>query len=102
MTDSLYLGGDLYRTLVERLIPHAGTGNANQIRLVLGPLAKDRLDQLSSRLANLAPCPVTGIMTDNEVIHALGEHGDIWPRSIWGHVVIAHAEEAAKQRAGMQ
>lgn len=85
----LYLGGNLYRTLVERLIPVAGNGNTIAIKEVLGPLANNRLEPLADQLASLAPCPVTGIMTDNEVKIALGEAGDIWPRSIYGHVLAA-------------
>jgi hypothetical protein len=100
--DGLYLGADLYRAYVGTIVPVAGTGDVERIKSILGPLARDRLDPLATHLAQLDPCPVTGKMTDNQVIIALGEHGDIWPRSIWGQVVIAYAEDAAKQRAALQ
>jgi hypothetical protein len=33
-------------------------------------------------LLNIAPCPKTGRVTENEVKIALGEDWDIWPTSI--------------------
>jgi hypothetical protein len=83
----LYLGCDLYRLLVERLMPISGTGNPEPIKAVLGPLANQRLNMLADRLARLEPCSVTGRITENEVKIALGENGNIWPRSIYGYVI---------------
>jgi hypothetical protein len=95
----LYLSYDHYRELVTRLLPIAGAGNADQIKAVLGPMASERLARLADHLANLQPCPVTGAITRNEVVTCLGEHGDIWPREIYGPVVIANLEQLEKQRA---
>jgi AICAR transformylase/IMP cyclohydrolase PurH len=89
----LYLGTDLYRALVERLLPVAGTGNADQIRAVFGPLAKERIEPMADRLAHPAPCPACGAVTGNEIKIALGEIGNIWPRSIYGDVIAANQEE---------
>jgi hypothetical protein len=89
----LYLGCAHYDALVERLIPVAGAGSANQIKAVLGPIASDRMSRLADVLASLDPCPVTGLMTDNQIKIALGEFGDVWPRSIYGEVVYADQEE---------
>lgn len=93
----LYLGGAHYDALVGRVTMVAGAGDIDQIKAALGPLANDR-PALVSCLAHLAPCPVSGEMTDNQVKIALGENGDTWPRSIMGDVAYADMEEAAKQR----
>ncbi|AUC93702.1 hypothetical protein CWS35_04830 [Bradyrhizobium sp. SK17] len=79
-------------TIVNRLIPVAGTGNAKANIAALEPLTNDRLNLLADRLAALAPCPVTGLVTDNEIKIALGEHGDIWPSCIRGHIMVADLE----------
>jgi hypothetical protein len=96
--DGLYLGGDLYHALVARLVPVAGTGNAEQIKAILGALTPDRLVRLVDYLAHLEPCPVTGIITENEIKIALGEAGGIWPREIYADVVMARLEHLEKQR----
>jgi hypothetical protein len=92
----LYLGTDLYHALVERLLPVAGTGNADQVRAVIGPLAKDGVEPLADRLAHLAPCPMAGKVTGNEIKIALGEVGDIWPNNIKGAVTLAHYEDLVR------
>ncbi|WP_143271684.1 hypothetical protein [Bradyrhizobium mercantei] len=82
----------LYTTIIDRLIPVAGNGNVDQIHVAMGSLLLDR-PGLADRLAGLAPCPVTGRMTDNEITIALGEHGDICPSGIRGHIMVADLEE---------
>ncbi|MEH2517561.1 hypothetical protein V1279_003134 [Bradyrhizobium sp. AZCC 1610] len=89
----LYLGTDLYHALVECLLPVAGNGNADQIRAVIGPLAKDRMEPLADRLAHLPPCPACGAVTGNEIKIVLGEVGDIWPNHIRSAVTLAHYED---------
>ncbi len=89
----LYLGTDLYHALVERLLPVAGTGNADQIRTAIGPLAADRIERLAHHLAHIAPCPACGAMTDNEIKVALGEAGNIWPNHIRGAIALANYED---------
>ena len=59
----------------------------------MGPLLYDR-PGLAERLAHLAPCPVSGIVTGNEVKICLGEHGDYWPKAIYGAVLLAGVEGA--------
>ncbi|UGY18999.1 hypothetical protein HAP48_0017010 [Bradyrhizobium septentrionale] len=49
-----FLPNALYSTIVDRLIPVAGTGNAKAIIAALEPLTNDRLDLLADRLAALA------------------------------------------------
>ncbi|WOH64058.1 hypothetical protein [Bradyrhizobium sp. BWA-3-5] len=93
----LYLPTTIYREIIERLLPVAGAGNADQITAVLGPLAKDRLVPLADRLARLAPCPACGMVTSNEVKIALGEAGDIWPNHIRSAVALAHYEDHVAQ-----
>ena len=66
----MFLPNILYSTIIDRLIPVAGNGNADQIRIAMGPLLLDR-PALADRLASLDPCPVTGTMTDNEIKTAL-------------------------------
>lgn len=88
-----FLPNALYSTIVDRLIPIAGTGNAKAIIAALEPLTDDQLDLLVDRLAALAPCPVTGLVTDNEIKIALGEHGDIWPSCIRGHIMVADLDD---------
>ena len=73
----------LYSALVDRLLPVAGRGDVEQIRLAAGPLFNDR-PGLNERLADLEPCPVRGVVTANEIKICIGEHGDIWPAEIRG------------------
>jgi hypothetical protein len=47
-------------------------------------------------LANPAPCPVTGKVTDNEIKIILGKVGGVWPASIEADVFRADAEHAEK------
>ncbi|QOZ26158.1 hypothetical protein [Bradyrhizobium sp. CCBAU 51753] len=82
----------LYTAVVDRIRPVAGQGDVDLIRRAMGPLLADR-PGLAEWLAALDPCPWSGEMTDNEVKVALGEFGNIWPTSIWAHVVHAHHED---------
>ncbi|MDH2384823.1 hypothetical protein [Bradyrhizobium sp. CER78] len=84
----------LYTTMVDRLIPVAGQCDVGLIHRAAGPLLGDR-PALAERLAALDPCPVTGKMTSDQVKIALGEHGDIWPTSIWAQVMLADLEQMA-------
>lgn len=92
-----FISNILYSTTVERLIPVAGKRDVEQIRIALGPL--DDRPGLAEALANLDPCPVTGVMTETEVMHCIGVHGDWWPQSIYGDVLLANVE--AEQRDAM-
>jgi hypothetical protein len=51
-----------------------------------------RYSRLVRALVNPEPCPVTGMVTDNEIKVILGEIGDIWPESIQADVAAASAE----------
>ncbi len=42
----------------------------------------ERLVRAADAIANLAPCPIAGRITRDQVLLALGEFGDIWPDSI--------------------
>jgi hypothetical protein len=92
MSAEIYLGNDLYRALVERLVPVAGTGNPESIKAMLGPLAKPRLEILAVHLAHLESCPFRGEITEDQIKRALGEVGDMWPNSIRSHVMVAELE----------
>ena len=39
-------------------------------------------DDLARAINNVQPCAVTGRLTRSEIAVALGEFGDIWPKSI--------------------
>lgn len=90
MTES-YLPNSLYAIAVDRVTKVAGQGDVDLTRIALGPLLHDR-PGLAERLAHLEPCPVTGRVTDNEVKHCLGVHGDMWPKEVYGAVLLATAE----------
>lgn len=45
-------------------------------------LAKSDYDALVDALANLEPCPMEGRVTRDQVMMALGMHGEIWPMAI--------------------
>lgn len=38
--------------------------------------------KLVAALASLAPCPMAGRVTDDQIKTALGDVGDIWPESV--------------------
>jgi hypothetical protein len=92
-----FLPNSLYALAVERLIPVAGQGDVDLIKIAMGPLLHNR-SGLAERLAHLAPCPCSGRMTAEQVKHCLGEH-DLWPQSIYGEVLLAVVE--AEQRDAM-
>jgi hypothetical protein len=48
--------------------------------MVLINLDDERYARLVAALTNVQPSPVTGMVTENEIKIALGEHGDIWPK----------------------
>ncbi len=45
-------------------------------------LDNKRYSRLVAALLKVEPCPVTGVVSENEFKIALGEAGDIWPESI--------------------
>lgn len=45
-----------------------------------------RLFALADAIAALEPCAWAGRITRDQILIALGEHGDIWPISILSHV----------------
>lgn len=90
MTES-FLPNSLYAIVVDRVTRVAGQGDVDLIKVALGPLLHDRAG-LAERLAHLAPCPVTGRVTDTETKHCLGEHGDYWPKEVYGDVLLATVE----------
>ncbi|WP_375763089.1 hypothetical protein ACE10X_27230 [Bradyrhizobium sp. Pha-3] len=83
-----FLSRALHQACVDRLIPVAGQGDVDLIHRAVGPLLLDR-PGLAERLAELDGCPFSGVVTVNEIKIALGEFGDIWPTSIWPHVMTA-------------
>jgi ribosomal protein S28E/S33 len=97
MTIELYLSNALYRAHVQRLLPIAGTGDADQIKKILAPLFADRLNRLADVLSHLGPDGWTGEISENQITIALGEHGDIWPRGILGDVAFADIEDCRKR-----
>lgn len=50
----------------------------------------DKLFRLADKLAALEPCPFAGRVTRDLVLTALGEFGDLWPKSIAADVVRAN------------
>lgn len=42
----------------------------------------DDWQKLVTELANIKPCPFAGRVTEDQIKIVLGEHGNIWPRSI--------------------
>ncbi|WP_316394949.1 hypothetical protein [Bradyrhizobium sp. 33ap4] len=92
-----YLPRALYDSYVDRVRLVAGQHDVDLIHLAMGPLLADR-PGLAERVADLDPCPVTGEMTDDQVKVALGEHGNVWPQSIYAHVLAADWEHEEKLR----
>lgn len=45
-------------------------------------LPLSRLHVLADAIAALEPCAWSGTITRDQILIALGEHGDIWPASI--------------------
>lgn len=90
MTES-YLPNGFYAIITERVTRVAGQRDVDLINVAMGPLLRDR-PGLAERLALLEPCPVTGRVTDNEVKHCLGEHGNLWPKLIYGAALLARVE----------
>jgi hypothetical protein len=56
----------------------------------------NQYSRLVRALVNPEPCPVTGMVTDNEIKVILGEIGDIWPESIQADVTAATAADLEK------
>ncbi|MGY8709541.1 hypothetical protein RAD16_27685 [Bradyrhizobium sp. 18BD] len=77
--------------VVERVTKVAGQGDLELINVAMGPLLHNR-SGLGERLAHLEPCPVTGRMTGDQVKHCLGQHGDYWPKEIYGAALLATVE----------
>ncbi|SFH83271.1 hypothetical protein [Bradyrhizobium sp. cf659] len=89
-----YLPNSLYAIIVERVTKVAGQDDVELIKIAMGPLLNDR-PGLAERLARLEPCPCTGRMTGDQVKHCLGEHGDYWPKEIYGAALLAAVEGSA-------
>ncbi|MGY4332798.1 hypothetical protein ACVWWG_007215 [Bradyrhizobium sp. LB7.2] len=89
----IFLPNSLYAIVIERVTKVAGQGDVDAIKVALGPLMHDR-PGLAERLANLAPCPVTGLVTHDEVKHCLGVDGDLWPKEIYGPALLAAVESS--------
>src|SRR4051812_7776325 len=89
-----FLADVLHTTIVDRVLPAAGSGDIDQIRVAMGPLLNER-PSLARYLADLRPPPWFSAVTRNDVIVALAKHGDIWPRSIASDVTIAWLEHRA-------
>ena len=63
-------------------------------------LHHDQYSRLVERLANLEPCPFAGKITPDQIKVALGEAGNIWPKEIYGDVIVARLEQTKmKERA---
>lgn len=92
-----FLPDILYATIVDRVLPFAGSGHVDQIRVAIGPLLHDR-PALARHLADLKPPAWFSTITRDDVVVALGEIGDIWPRSIHGDVIIADLEHRTMKR----
>lgn len=58
-------------------------------------LDDERYSRLVAALVNIQPCPVTGMVTENEIKIALGEAGDIWPQAIRSSVQLDHTTPVA-------
>lgn len=97
MTES-YLPNGLYAIITERVTRVAGQGDVELVKVAMGPLLHDR-PGLAERLAYLAPCPCSGRMTSDQVVVCLGEHGDFWPKEIYGAALLASVE--GEQRDAM-
>jgi len=87
MTES-YLPNSLYAIVVERVTRVAGQGDVDLIKVAMGPLLHDR-PGLAERLADLSPCPCSGLMTGEQVKHCLGVDGNVWPQMIYGAALLA-------------
>lgn len=86
-----FLTNPLWAIVVERVTKVAGQGDVELVKVAMGPLLHDR-PGLAERLAHLEPCPVTGRMTSDRVVVCLGEHGDYWPKEIYGAALLAAVE----------
>jgi hypothetical protein len=51
-----------------------------------------RLFALADAIAAIRPCPFAGRVTRDQIIVALGEHGDVWPSSILPELIRDSAE----------
>lgn len=52
-----------------------------------------RLFAIADAIAAIRPCPFAGRVTRDQIVVALGEHGDIWPLSILPDVIRDGAED---------
>lgn len=48
---------------------------------------RSRLHTLADAIAALRPCPFTGTITRDQIVLAIGEHGNIWPVSLLADVL---------------
>lgn len=51
-----------------------------------------RLFAIADAIATIRPCPFAARVTRDQIIVALGEHGDIWPTSILPELIRDGAE----------
>lgn len=58
---------------------------------------RSRLHILADAIAALEPCPFTGTITRDQIVVALGEHGNIWPTSILLDVICLSGEKYSLQ-----
>jgi hypothetical protein len=50
-------------------------------------IPKEQLIAAAEAIAALEPCPFAGAITRDQVLMAMGEHGDIWLASLLPHCV---------------
>lgn len=54
----------------------------NEVRMTEIYIERSRLHAIADAIAALEPCPFTGTITRDQIVLALGEHGNIWPVSL--------------------
>ena len=71
----------------------------NDYRSLVGSLERAltliESDAFARALANVKPCAVTGAITKDQIIEALGENADVWPAAIRDDVQSEGESESA-------
>jgi len=66
--------------------------------LILNEIYLDdaRLFAIADAIAAIKPCAFAGRVTRDQIVVAMGEHGDIWPSSILPELIRGSAEDRFK------